>query len=266
MKLLYKKIYWGIAILVIGMILACSPTEPASTFVLAEAPEIEPGVTLYYEGDSQVELISSQGQRVLIDVSHPNLLSTPPSAEDILLTTSPDPGHFDEGFKNEFKGKQLFAATGVLEQKNVVIHGIQAVENENQSGLYLGRTWNGIIFLIEMDNLHIAHLGDMDQAQLTADQMMILNQVDAAIVPFIYMNSSDKWRMMNEMKLITQINPHLIIPTHASQAGWNYALQMAGWQVNYNSSDVMTLRPSKLNGGTTLVFFPKTVSDVKPSP
>jgi len=42
---------------------------------------------IYYEQNAQVELINSEGSRVLIDVHDPTALSSPPTVNDVLLTT-----------------------------------------------------------------------------------------------------------------------------------------------------------------------------------
>jgi len=52
-----------------------------------------PAVTLYFEGNGQVELISSKGTRVLIDIMDPSSLSSPATKNDTLLTTHMHPDH-----------------------------------------------------------------------------------------------------------------------------------------------------------------------------
>ena len=74
---------------------------------LAGAP-----LKLYYEENAQVELISPEGSRVLIDVHDPSLLSSPPTSKDVLLTTHNHGDHRRLDFVSSFPGKQLDVKTG----------------------------------------------------------------------------------------------------------------------------------------------------------
>ena len=81
--------------LVVLLLVACGTSEATS-------------VTLYHEGYAQVELISPQGTRVLIDVADPSALISPATEEDILLTTHGHSDHFDADFADSFPGQQLW--------------------------------------------------------------------------------------------------------------------------------------------------------------
>ena len=57
---------------------------------------------LYYEENAQIELISPEGLRVLIDVHDPSALSSPPTAKDVLLTTHNHGDHRRLDFVSSF--------------------------------------------------------------------------------------------------------------------------------------------------------------------
>ncbi len=71
-------------------------------------------IKLYYEENAQVELISPAGSRVLIDVNNPDALSSPPTANDVLLTTHNHGDHRRLDFVKSFPGKQLEIKTGAI--------------------------------------------------------------------------------------------------------------------------------------------------------
>jgi hypothetical protein len=71
----YRIITFGL-IIIAAMLAACTSSPSGE-------------ITIYYGDGSQFELIDTQGNRVLIDVSNPKFLSTPATDTDILLTTQP---------------------------------------------------------------------------------------------------------------------------------------------------------------------------------
>jgi hypothetical protein len=71
-------------IVFVGLLLGASISASAS-----------PAVTVFYEENGQVELLSSKGTLVLIDVWDPSKLSRPATKNDILLTAHTHPDHGD---------------------------------------------------------------------------------------------------------------------------------------------------------------------------
>ncbi|HBX70345.1 MAG TPA: hypothetical protein DEH25_13440, partial [Chloroflexi bacterium] len=59
-------------------------------------------ITLIYSENSQFELIDEAGNRVLIDVMNPEVVSAPPTGTDILLTTHQHPDHLNASFISNF--------------------------------------------------------------------------------------------------------------------------------------------------------------------
>ena len=64
-------------------------------------------VALHYEEGAQVELIDSNGARVMFDVVNPGELTGEPAEKDILLVTHGHSDHLNRGFVDAFPGKVI---------------------------------------------------------------------------------------------------------------------------------------------------------------
>jgi L-ascorbate metabolism protein UlaG (beta-lactamase superfamily) len=127
-----------------------------------------PAVTLYYEGNGQVELISSKGTRVLIDIMDPSDLSSPATKNDTLLTTHMHPDHVNGEFIASFPGRQLFVV-GQMHPADVVIRGISSSYNEGD--LLVPDFGTNVMYVIDMAGLRICHFGGVGQNALTPEQL-----------------------------------------------------------------------------------------------
>ncbi|MBN1813279.1 MAG: MBL fold metallo-hydrolase [Anaerolineae bacterium] len=219
----YKRFFPQTMILVLITLLltaCCAPAEtPTPEPTQEPAPTTEPtpapkpaAVTIYYEENAQVELISSAGQRVLIDVYSPSALTSPAVEEDVLLTTHAHQDHVNSSFLDTFPGQQLYIREGEIALEDVTIRGIAAAHNAYDTPQPEGGT--DYIFVVDMDGLRIAHFGDIGQDELTQEQLDALGEVDVAITQFD--NSFSQMNLVNEkgFNLMSQVKPKLIIPTH----------------------------------------------------
>ncbi len=180
-----------------------SPATPQPT------PTPEPVVTLYYEENAQVELISPEGTRVLIDITEPRLLTSPATDQDILLTSHDHIDHVDEDFQQSFPGKQLYIEESELSAPGVTIKSIFAKHDIEQD---MG---TDTLFVVEMGGLRIVHFGDIDQETFTDRQLAAMGQIDVAISLLAGPNYAPldptHRRMLN---LIDEMQARLVIPTH----------------------------------------------------
>jgi len=220
-----------------------SMTNPAHTTT-------SPCVTLYHEGNAQVELVSSGGSRVLVDVYDSNLLSSPATGQDALLTTHNNMDHIDVKFQGSFPGEQLMAQAGTLELPGVNILGIASAHNAGDELIAEGGT--NYTFLVEMDGLRIAHFGDIGQDVLTPEQLSALGEVDVAITQLVNPYSFMSVENQKGFKLMDQVNPLLIIPTHFDLD--SAKLAVAKWQGLYNGQPSVTICKSDLPGRTSIFF------------
>jgi L-ascorbate metabolism protein UlaG (beta-lactamase superfamily) len=254
----------GCLLLVILLISACQPQpsvvvkKPAVVPVLAPpVPTVTPAgpkITLYYVGKSaQVELVSPQGIRVLIDVAYPAMLSSPPTEQDILLTTHHHADHFVPSFLKSFPGPQLDVQVGEISKGDVTIHSIMAEHAATNFGA--ASICPNAIYIVDMGGLRIVHFGDFGQEQLSPEQLAALGNVDVAISllgdPTIF-EQIMKDRTM--FKLMAQVKPKLIIPTdHSSMDSVGYAAQQ--WQGFYSSNNPVTIERADLSGGTKFLVM-----------
>ena len=185
-----------------------------------------PEVTLYHEGNAQFELISPEGRRVLIDVYDPDLLSSPPTEQDILLTTHRHDDHFDGGFVGSFPGQQILNEEGRIDLPDVTIRGIASAHSPNE--MPVPRGGSNYIFIIDMAGMRFAHFGDIGQEELSQEQLDALGEVDFAMILF---GGSCSQSDDNSFNLVEQFRPKLIIPTHAAMSSLERATET--WETYY---------------------------------
>jgi len=128
-------------------------------------------------------------------------LRVPKLEADILLITH---SHHDHNNIKAVSGPTsasspfLISGPGEYEVKEVYIRGIPSL-GENT------------IYTIKAEDLKLCHLGDLDQKELTADQLEKIGEVDILMIPVggIYTISSKE-----APKIMAQIEPKIIIPMH----------------------------------------------------
>ncbi|MBI5958265.1 MAG: MBL fold metallo-hydrolase [Chloroflexi bacterium] len=178
----------------------------------AAGSEEDSSITLYYEENAQVEIISPEGVRVMIDVFNPTALSTPPTEDDVLLTTHTHSDHYYPKFIDAFPGQAITVSVGELSVGDVEITSISSahlpdIEMQDENG-------SNYIFIIDVAGLRIAHFGDIGQDELTEEQLEALGEVDLAITQFSNSYSAMDLINLKGFNLMDQVNPKLIIPTH----------------------------------------------------
>ncbi|MDZ4721664.1 MAG: MBL fold metallo-hydrolase [Roseiflexaceae bacterium] len=146
------------------------------------APEKDGLVTIFYEDGAQVEIISPNGIRVLVDVADPHVLSRPVTNKDILLTTHKHEDHYVPAFAKAFPGQQLNMNPGTITVSAVAIQGI-ASSHEGDVSAWVEKASN-YIYVIETGGLRIVHFGDIGQNALTPAQLTTIGHVDVAFSQF----------------------------------------------------------------------------------
>lgn len=227
---------------------------------------VAPGVTIRYEGNAQVELSANGGARVLIDVFDPSALSTPPTADDILLTTHTHDDHLSPDFQKGFPGRQLFVKAGHIDTPDATITSIASAHTEDDP--LVPENGTDYIFIIDIGGLRIAHFGDIGQTALTAGQLKALGNVDIAVTQFensfSHMDTTNK----KGFHLMEQVEPWLILQTHTSSAAVQYAATL--WPVLYSERPSVTVTAAELPAETSLLllgddaaFYAETVGAAK---
>lgn len=103
---------------------------------------------------------------------------------------------------------------GEYESAGVVIHGVAARGHMEDEGKF-GAT----IYTVAADDIRVAVLGHI-YPDLTEDQLEDIGHVDVAIVPVG--NSGYTMDGIGALKVIKQIEPKVVIPTHYADKGVKY--------------------------------------------
>ncbi len=266
------KYFTALGLFLLILLAACSPAipvmivtatpDPESTpkvvlVTATPAPTSTPGpdVTVYYEGYAQFELISPGGKRVLIDVFNPELLSSPPTEDDILLTTHLHDDHFNGSFVDSFPGQQIMNEVGEIDLPDVSIQGIASSHWADEIPVPKGGS--NYIYVVDMGGMRFAHFGDIGQTELSEEQLAALGEVDVAMILIGGMCITSDG---NSFNLLEQIQPRLVIPTHADTASLLRGAET--WDAYYGApgSDVSNItsvgiKPSDLSDETKFLML-----------
>jgi L-ascorbate metabolism protein UlaG (beta-lactamase superfamily) len=191
----------------------------------AAAPETRQGITLYYQGNAQFEIVSPAGVHIWFDVIDTGQFTAQPTSNDILLTTHSHTDHYDAELAKSFPGQQLTFQEGDINVLDVKAKSIVSAHNSYDLLAPADKGTN-YIMIVDVGGLRIAHFGDIGQDALTNEQLQVLGDVDIAITQFE--NSFSEMSTANKkgFNLMDQLNPKLIIPTaHVSQPAIALALE-----------------------------------------
>ncbi len=226
-------------------------TAPSPTAPTAASPG---SVLIAYEDTAQVEVVSPGGQRVLIDVWNPDLLSRAPVAADVLLTTHSHDDHFLAQWVAAFPGQTITFRSGHLVARDVTITSIAAAHNVGDPLLESGGT--NYLFLIDVAGLRIAHLGDLGQDRLSATQLKALGRVDVVISQLTNHFSDATLANRKGIHLVAQLKPRLFIPTHILEDTVAELHDVASvWPPAYSTARWLTLSRGTLPASTQVLFL-----------
>lgn len=108
---------------------------------------------------------------------------------------------------DSIKGEPFVIKTpGEYEVKNVFVYGVPAFRRGEK------KQERTTIFLVEIDGITIAHLGDLGQDQLTEAQLETLEGADICIVPVGNGLSAEQ-----AVGIVNQIEPRIVIPMGAKK-------------------------------------------------
>ena len=151
---------------------------------------------------------NNQERKIVIDPYSFEIGIKPPKLEaDILLITHQ---HYDHNNTKAVSGEYfLIDGPGEYEIKNIYIRGIHSF-HDNQKGQDRGIN---TIYVIEpeAEGIRVCHLGDLGQKELSSEQIEAIGEVDVLLIPVggIYTIDAEE-----AQKIITQIEPRIVIPMH----------------------------------------------------
>jgi hypothetical protein len=183
-------------------------------------------------------------------------LSSPATKDDVLLTTHKHPDHVNASFDTAFPGQQMITQAGELKLADVAILGIASAHNAADELKPEGGT--NYIYVVDMGGLRIAHFGDIGQEALTAEQLKALGKVDIAITQLANSYSAMDATNKKGFRLMEQVQPRLIIPTHNSLDAAKYAVTQ--WPGLYWDQPAVTISRANLSAKTQILFMGSLVS------
>lgn len=132
-------------------------------------------------------------------------LKLPNLSADILLVTHEHPDH--NNVKAVKGAPFLVDGPGEYEVKGVFIQGIPSF-HDDKDGKEKGQN---TIYVIEAEEMRFCHLGDLGQKQLTDEQLEKIDTVDVLMIPV-----GDEYTIssVEAQKIISQIEPKIVIPMH----------------------------------------------------
>ena len=175
---------------------------------------------IIWHGQSFFQIIASRGKNSQINIvidpfSQEIGLKLPKLEADILLITHCHPDHDNlkavSGSPSTNSGQApfLISGPGEYEIKEVFIQGIPAFHDNSQ-----GRERGPVtIYALELEGLHLCHLGDFGQKELSSEQLEKIGQVDILMIPVGGVYTIDG---KEAIKIMSQLEPKIIIPMHYS--------------------------------------------------
>ena len=165
---------------------------------------------IYWAGQScfQISVSTSKDHSadIVIDPFDEKIgLKLPNLSADIVLVSH---DHHDHNNVKDIKGTPfVIDGPGEYEIKEVFIQGIPSFHDDKE-GKERGQN---TIYVLETEGLRFCHLGDLGQKQLTDEQLEKIDRVDVLMIPVggKYTISS-----VEAQKIISQIEPKIIIPMH----------------------------------------------------
>jgi uncharacterized membrane protein YhfC len=213
------------------------------------------GVTIYYEGNTQVELFSADGKRVVFDVYNPTGLYSVDDAQDILLAThtasTDKTSQIDTDYAASFPGQKLLATAGEIITGSISVHGIASASISTDKPQPEGGS--NYIYVVDVDGLRIAHFGIIGELSLTPEQLAELGTVDIAFMQFESATSGIDVQNKIGFNLMDQVKPRLIIPTFLGFKTFEYSV--GKWPGYYVEDNSVILTKDLLPAQTQILFL-----------
>lgn len=150
--------------------------------------------------------IKGRGASIVTDPYDEQIGFKLPRVEADIVTISHE--HSDHNAVSKVGGDPFVVnGPGEYEIKGVNIVGISSF-HDNEKG---NRRGKNILFNLKVDNVNIAHMGDLGQDSLTSEQIEALAHVDILMVPCGGIYTIDAGVAA---KIVSSVEPSIIIPMH----------------------------------------------------
>lgn len=203
---------------------------------------------LQYFGANCLRLSAKKAQIVIDDnLANIGLKSITKPADISLRTSREFPEHTEAMFRAELPGE--------YEVSGVVIHGVPARAHMDEEGKH-----NAVIYTIQADDTKVLILGHI-YPELSEDQLEQIGLVDIAVVPV----GGNGYTLdgVGALKVIKQIEPKVVIPTHYADPKIKYEVPQApladavkglGMEVSETLAKYK-IKPAELSDSTKLIVL-----------
>lgn len=148
--------------------------------------------------------LSADGITVVTDPFDKKIGLKAPNFEADIVTVSHD--HYDHNNISALRGNPFVIKTaGEYDIKGVAIYGV-----ESKHGGEKEKNTVNIMYRFEVDNISVAHLGDLGEA-LNDKQLELLAGVDILLLPVGGKYTLDAKKAV---EVVSQIEPRIVIPMH----------------------------------------------------
>jgi L-ascorbate metabolism protein UlaG (beta-lactamase superfamily) len=204
-------------------------------------------VELSYYGANCLRITTKKAQIIVDDNLQKLGLKSVTKPTDISLKTFNDVPDHESRFKVDMPGE--------YETAGVVIHGVAARAHMDEEGKH-----TATIYTLEADGARVAILGHV-YPDLSEDQLEQIGMVDIVVVPVG--NSGYTLDGVGALKIIKQIEPKVVIPTHYGDKAIKYempqveladALKNLGMEVN-ETLDKYKYKAAELSDATKLIVL-----------
>jgi L-ascorbate metabolism protein UlaG (beta-lactamase superfamily) len=204
-------------------------------------------VELSYFGANCIRITTKKAQIVVDDNLQQLGLKSVTKPADISLKTFKDVPDHESRFSVDMPGE--------YETAGIIVHGVAARAHMDEEGKN-----SATIYTLEADETRVAILGHI-YPELSEDQLEQIGMVDILVVPVG--NSGYTLDAIGALKIIKQIEPKVVIPTHYADKAVKYevpqveladALKNLGMEAS-EPLDKYKYKPAELSDSTKLVVL-----------
>lgn len=170
-------------------------------------------------------ITSSGGENLVIDPTAVAAKEEYDMNVAAIVSTHDHSDHVDKKFTDSYPDAQkLLHEEGSISTKDFRVTLIPS----SHSGDNIMNPADNYIALIEVDGLRIVHMGDCGQTSLTEEQLAQLGEVDICFMQYTNQQSGIKASDGTAVKVMEQILPKRIIPTHYTNDDLSYLAEQYG--------------------------------------
>ena len=143
-------------------------------------------------------------------------------ADIVTVSHDADDHNYVKGVKGDFK---VLSGPGEYEVSGVFVTGIELIDRKAITKSVKGAALppRNTVFLIELDDLTVCHLGDLSAVPTQAMMEESLRSVDVLMIP---VGGGESLTAAQAAEVVSLLEPHIVIPMHYKTKGSNLKLDV----------------------------------------